>query len=139
MRAVTITCTSSPSSPPGAAAEAQHPHILYTLVSEFLAAAEHLDDAEARRRWARWANAVFLQMHMEADVDAWRVRVGVARGQCWLVIGSAHVDEMEDELECGDASVVFCSARRLTMPERVFPTVSSPRFLSVSRGQILTY
>ncbi len=34
---------------------------------------------------------------------------------------------------------VFCSARRPRTPERVFPTVSSPHFLSVSRGQILTY
>jgi hypothetical protein len=46
-------------------------------------------------------------MHMEADVDAWRARVGVARGRCWLVIGSAHADEMEDALECGDASVLL--------------------------------
>jgi hypothetical protein len=46
-------------------------------------------------------------MHMEADVDVWRARVGVARGRCWLVIGSAHVDEMEDALERGDASVLL--------------------------------
>ena len=50
---------------------------------------------------------MFLQMHMEADVDAWRARVGVARGRCWLVIGSAHADEMEDALERGDASVLL--------------------------------
>ena len=46
-------------------------------------------------------------MHMEADVDAWRARVGVARGRCWLVIGSAHADEMEDALERGDACVLL--------------------------------
>ncbi len=46
-------------------------------------------------------------MHMEADVDVWRARVGVARGRCWLVIGSAHADEMEDALERGDASVLL--------------------------------
>ena len=50
---------------------------------------------------------MFLQMHMEADVDTWRARVGVARGRCSLVIGSAHADEMEDTLERGDASVLF--------------------------------
>lgn len=103
--------SSSPSSPPGTAATeaaaAQRPHILYTLASEVLAVAERLDDTEARRRWAGWADAVFLQMHMEADVDAWRARVGVARGRCWLVIGSAHADEMEDALERGDASVLL--------------------------------
>jgi hypothetical protein len=101
---------SSPSSPSGTAATeaaAQRPHILYTLASEVLAVAEHLDDTEARRRWAGWADAVFLQMHMEADVDAWRARVGVARGRCWLVIGSAHADEMEDALERGDTSVLL--------------------------------
>src|SRR6266566_4906625 len=88
--------SSSPSSPSSSeaaateAAAAQRPHILYTLSSEVLAVAERLDVAEARRRWAGWADAVFLQMHMEADVDAWRARLGVARGRCWLVIGSAH-------------------------------------------------
>jgi hypothetical protein len=45
-------------------------------------------------------------MHMEADVDAWRARVGVARGRCWLVIGSVHADEMEDALERGDTGVL---------------------------------
>jgi uncharacterized protein YjlB len=81
--------------------------VLFTLASEVLAVAERLDDAETRRRWAGWADAVFLQMHMEADVDAWRARVGVARGRCWLVIGSAHADEMEDALERGDSSVLL--------------------------------
>jgi len=89
------------------AAAARRLHVLFTLSSEVLAVAERLDDADARRRWAGWADAVFLQMHMEADVDNWRARVGVARGRCWLVIGSARADEMEDTLERGDSSVLL--------------------------------
>jgi len=64
-----------------------------------------LQDAAARARWAAWADTLLLQMHMEADVDVWRVRVGVVRGRCWLVIGGARVDEMEDALERGDMGV----------------------------------
>ncbi|KAI0285639.1 hypothetical protein BC826DRAFT_1109210 [Russula brevipes] len=83
------------------------PRALFTLASEVLGVAERLDTAVARRRWAQWADAVFLQMHMEADVDAWRVRVGVARGRCWLAVGSARADELEDALERGDVSVLL--------------------------------
>jgi hypothetical protein len=83
------------------------PRALFTLASEVLGVAERLNGAEARRRWAQWADAVFLQMHMEADVDAWRVRVGVARGRCWLAVGSARADELEDALERGDVSVLL--------------------------------
>ena len=97
---------STPSSSPSAAA-AQRPHVLFTLASEVLAVAERLGDAEARRRWAKWADEVFLQMNMEADVYAWRARVGVARGRCWLVIGSARGDEMENALERGDGSALL--------------------------------
>lgn len=81
--------------------------MLFSIASDVLGVAERLGDAEARRRWAKWADEVFLQMHMEADVDAWRARVGVARGRCWLVVGSARVDEMEDKLERGDGSVLL--------------------------------
>jgi hypothetical protein len=45
-------------------------------------------------------------MHMEADVDAWRARIDVARGRCLLVICSARVDEREDALEQGDFCVL---------------------------------
>ena len=93
---------STPSSSPSGAA-AQRPHVLFTLASEVLAVAERLGDAEARRRWAKWADEVFLQ----ADVDAWHARVGVARGRCWLVIGSARGDEMEKALERGDGSALL--------------------------------
>lgn len=70
---------------------------------------------------------MFLQMHMEADVDAWRARVGVARGRCWLVVGSAHADEMEDALERGDATVLHSKEAEdaragLSNGERVSPS-----------------
>jgi hypothetical protein len=79
---------------------------LFTLASEVLLVAGRLDRAEERRRWAAWADAVFNQMHMEADVDAWRTRVVVARGRCSLAIGSARADELEDALERGDRRVL---------------------------------
>ncbi|KAH9986683.1 hypothetical protein BJV74DRAFT_844344 [Russula compacta] len=85
-------------------------HVLFTLASDVLAVAERLDDAELSRRWAAWADAVFQQMHMEGvDVadDAWRVRVAVARGRCWLVVGSARVEELEDALEREDLRVLM--------------------------------
>ena len=81
---------------------------LFTLASEVLLVAERLDGAEERRRWAAWADAVFNQMHMEADVDAWRTRVVVARGRCSLAIGSARADELEDALERGERRVLSC-------------------------------
>jgi hypothetical protein len=80
--------------------------VLYTLATEVLAVTERLQDAAARARWAAWADALLLQMHMEADVDVWRVRVGVVRGRCWLVIGGARADEMEDALERGEMGVL---------------------------------
>jgi hypothetical protein len=95
------------SSPSSSGAAARRQNVLFSIASEVLGVAERLGDAEARRRWAKWADEVFLQMHMEADVDAWRARVGVARGRCWLVVGSARVDEMEDKLERGDGSVLL--------------------------------
>ncbi|KAH9043993.1 hypothetical protein EDB84DRAFT_1266382 [Lactarius hengduanensis] len=82
------------------------PAELFTLASEVLLVAERLDGADERRRWAAWADAVFHQMHMEADVDTWRARVISARGRCWLAIGSAHADELEDALERGDRRIL---------------------------------
>ena len=82
------------------------PAELFTLASEVLLVAERLDGAEERRKWAAWADALFHQMHMEADVDTWRARVVSARGRCSLAIGSAHADELEDALERGDRGVL---------------------------------
>jgi hypothetical protein len=61
----------------------QRLHVLFTLASEVLAVAERLEDAGLRARWATWADAVFLQMHMEVDVDAWCARLGAVCGRCW--------------------------------------------------------
>ncbi|KAI0258658.1 hypothetical protein BC834DRAFT_835112 [Gloeopeniophorella convolvens] len=91
--------------PPDARAFSR-PRELFTLASEVLGVAERLRDADARRKWALWADAIFHQMHMEADVDEWRARVTVARGRCWLAAGSARADELEDALEQGDAGVL---------------------------------
>jgi len=68
------------------------PHVLFTLASEVLAVSERLEDSAARERWAAWADTILSQMDMEAnaDVDAWRARLGAARGRCWLVIGGAR-------------------------------------------------
>jgi len=68
------------------------PHVLFTLASEVLAVSERLEDSAARARWAAWADTILSQMDTEAkaDVDAWRARLGAARGRCWLVIGGAR-------------------------------------------------
>lgn len=68
------------------------PHVLFTLASEVLAVSERLEDSAARARWAAWADTILSQMDMEAkaDVDAWRARLGAARGRCWLVIGGVR-------------------------------------------------
>jgi len=76
-----------------------HPHMLFTLMSEVLTIMEHLEDAGLCMCWATWANAVFLQMHMEADVDAWCAQLGVVHGRCctntllypFLTIGSSKL------------------------------------------------
>lgn len=95
-----------PHSPTRAVPPRRRQQVLYTLATEVLVVAERLEDLAARARWAGWADALLLQMHMEADVDAWRVRVGAVRGRCWLVIGGARADEMEDALERGEVGVL---------------------------------
>jgi len=82
-------------------------HTLFTLAEEVLAVAERLDGAEARRRWAEWADAVFVQVCAEVDVEAWRARVDVARGRCSLVTGHVRADEVEDRVERGDVGVLL--------------------------------
>jgi len=79
---------------------------LFTLASEVLLLAEKMDVATERQYWASWADSVFNQMKMEADMDQWRGPITRARGKCWLTVGSARVEELETALEAGDYGVL---------------------------------
>ncbi|KAK0202349.1 hypothetical protein DFS33DRAFT_1374498 [Desarmillaria ectypa] len=79
---------------------------LYTIASEVLLLAEKLPRPDERQYWASWADSVFNQMKMEADMDAWRGPITRARGQCWLIVGSARADEIEDLVADGDVDVL---------------------------------
>ncbi|KAJ6624873.1 hypothetical protein B0H10DRAFT_2162006 [Mycena sp. CBHHK59/15] len=70
---------------------------LFTIASEVLALAERLPAPLERQRWAQWADSVFNQMDLEGDTahDAWRGPITRARGRCWLVVGTARVEEIE--------------------------------------------
>lgn len=59
--------------------------------------AERLPSAKDRTYWAKWADAIFKQMKDVGEVEAWRARICLARGRCWLV--GARVEELEDALE----------------------------------------
>ncbi|KAH9912096.1 uncharacterized protein BXZ73DRAFT_107642 [Epithele typhae] len=82
------------------------PKELFTIASEVLGVAERLATPTERQYWAAWADSVFNQMKNEADMDAWRAPILSARGRCWLVMGSAPVEDMESALERGDARVL---------------------------------
>lgn len=82
------------------------PKELYTVASEVLGVAERLEVPSERQYWASWADSVFNQMKMEADMDAWRGPITWARGRCWLIVGSARADELETALEKGDMDVL---------------------------------
>ncbi|KAF8638411.1 hypothetical protein AX17_002236 [Amanita inopinata Kibby_2008] len=79
---------------------------LYTIASEVLLVAEKLENPPEREYWARWADSVFNQMKMEADKDSWRQLILRSRGRCWLVVGSATVEEIEAALERGEMNVL---------------------------------
>ncbi|KAL0954071.1 hypothetical protein HGRIS_005221 [Hohenbuehelia grisea] len=79
---------------------------LYTIASEVLAVAEKFELSSERQYWASWADSVFNQMKMEADTDAWRGPILRARGRCWLIVGSAKVEEIESALEAGDMDIL---------------------------------
>ncbi|TFK81206.1 hypothetical protein K466DRAFT_502552 [Polyporus arcularius HHB13444] len=85
------------------------PKELFTIASEVLGVAERLSSGAQRHYWASWADSVFNQMKNEADMDAWRGPILCARGRCWLVMGSAPVEEMEAALEAGDVEVLHSS------------------------------
>ncbi|KAF8240209.1 hypothetical protein L208DRAFT_1420425 [Tricholoma matsutake] len=79
---------------------------LFTIASEVLLLSEKLDIPSERQRWASWADSVFSQMKMEADMDAWRGPITRARGRCWLIIGAARAEELETALEHGEMGVL---------------------------------
>lgn len=83
------------------------PKELFTIASEILGVAERLPDTGERQYWAIWADSVFNQMKMEADMDSWRGSVTRARGRCWLVVGSSRAEDLEDALERGDMDVLM--------------------------------
>ena len=71
---------------------------LYTIALEVFVLAEKLEIASERATWASWADSVFSQMKMEADMDAWRASITSARGRCHLIVGSALAEAVEASL-----------------------------------------
>ncbi|KAJ7601001.1 hypothetical protein C8J56DRAFT_911830 [Mycena floridula] len=78
------------------------PKELFTIASEVLLIAEKMEEPGERQYWAQWADSVFNQMKMEADMDTWRGPITAARGRCWLIVGSAKVEALEDAMESDD-------------------------------------
>lgn len=72
---------------------------LFTIASEVLLVAEKMEVPSERQYWASWADSVFNQMRMEGDMETWRGPITRARGRCWLIVGSANVEALEDALE----------------------------------------
>ncbi|KAJ7228873.1 hypothetical protein GGX14DRAFT_692753 [Mycena pura] len=70
---------------------------LFTIAREVLALAERLPAPAERTRWATWADSVLQQMDLEGDTarDEWRGPVTRARGRCWLVVGTARMEDIE--------------------------------------------
>ncbi|KAJ6581123.1 hypothetical protein B0H19DRAFT_1251370 [Mycena capillaripes] len=62
---------------------------LFSIARELLALAERLPAAAERMRWATWADGVLQQIQVQTDM------VTRARGRCWLVVGTARVEEIE--------------------------------------------
>ncbi|KIM39613.1 hypothetical protein M413DRAFT_74710, partial [Hebeloma cylindrosporum] len=87
---------------------------LYTIALEIFLVAEKLEIASERATWASWADSVFSQMKMEADMDAWRANITSARGRCHLIVGSALAEEVEAQLAEGneDEGVWDCDDAR---------------------------
>ncbi|KAF8211347.1 hypothetical protein K438DRAFT_1916289 [Mycena galopus ATCC 62051] len=77
---------------------------LFTIAREVLALAERLPDPEERARWATWADSVLQQMDMEGDTTRteWRGPVTRARGRCWLVVGTAGMEDIEAKADESD-------------------------------------
>jgi len=95
---------------------------LFTIASAVLGVAERPGNGAERQDWASWADSVFGQMEMEADMDVWRGSITRARGRCWVVVGSARAKVLEAALERGEMDVLFSEAAQdardaLTMGE----------------------
>lgn len=108
------------------------PKELFTIASEVLGVAERLSSGTQRQYWASWADSVFNQMKNEADMDAWRGPILCARGRCWLVMGSAPVEEMEASLERGNLEVLH-SAEAEEAREGLAMAIS---FFERAKGQV---
>ncbi|KAG6816534.1 hypothetical protein H0H87_005396 [Tephrocybe sp. NHM501043] len=78
---------------------------LFQIASEVLSVSEKLVLPSERHFWANWADSVFNQMKMEADMDAWRGPINRARGRCWLVVGTARYEDFEAAMEESDGSL----------------------------------
>ncbi|KAG6889757.1 hypothetical protein C0995_014684 [Termitomyces sp. Mi166 len=78
---------------------------LFQIASDVLSVAEKLMLPTERHFWATWADGIFNQMKMEADMDAWRGPINRARGRCWLVVGTARAEEFEAAMEESDGSL----------------------------------
>jgi hypothetical protein len=79
---------------------------LFTIASEVLLLAERLDIASERQYWSSWADSVFNQMKMEADMDAWRGPITRSRGRCCLIVGTARAEDLDEALEKGEMDVL---------------------------------
>jgi hypothetical protein len=83
---------------------------LFTIASEVLGVAERMKSGSERQDWASWADSVFGQMKLEAEMDVWRGPITRARGRCWLIVGSARAEKLEVALERGETDVLFSEA-----------------------------
>ncbi|KAI9070223.1 hypothetical protein FKP32DRAFT_1558336 [Trametes sanguinea] len=125
---------------PDASVSFSRPKELFTIASEVLGVAERLTSGSQRHYWASWADSVFNQMKNEADMDAWRGPILAARGRCWLVMGSAPVEDMEAALEAGHAEVLHSAeaeeAREgLAMAISFFERAKGQRALYLARSE----
>ncbi|KAJ6485810.1 hypothetical protein C8R45DRAFT_829189 [Mycena sanguinolenta] len=62
---------------------------LFTIAQEVLALAERLPAAAERIHWATWADNVLQQIKVQTDA------IARARGRCWLIVGTARVEDIE--------------------------------------------
>ncbi|KAF7309466.1 hypothetical protein MIND_00317400 [Mycena indigotica] len=78
---------------------------LFTIALEFLGVAERLPAASERMRWAAWADNVLGQIPAQGQTAV----IGRIRGRCWLVYGTAHVEDIEETGESRDWDDIFDS------------------------------